>query len=126
MRFKTKDIVYHWSFGKGEIVKMFETMLTVNFDNEEDPVTLPHKTAEETLSFKPYDLTNGGFSTERDLPDIKEGQLIYVKSNLDIWELRFFHSFDTAGRAVTFSNQKPEGKTVTWQEYSLTNPLISE
>ena len=54
-------------------------------------------------------------------PDIKPGQLIYVKSG-SIWKMRFFSHWDD-DKVACYMNQQKEGGVSSWQEYSITNPL---
>lgn len=123
MRFKVRDTVYHFNYGKGEVIAVYETTLTVKFENIDMARTFGKEGGENTLSFEPYDLVNGGFSTVRKLPRIELGEPLFVKGATDIWELRFFSHFGSNGEIYTFANQKPEGSTVSWLEYSLTNPF---
>ena len=80
------------------------------------------------LSFTEYDLVNGGFSQVRPQPEIAVDTPIFVRrregSN---WYLRYFSHFNTDGQAVSFKGQLKSTETKytsTWDEYSLTNPLI--
>lgn len=132
MKFKTGDTVYHWKFGKGTIkntesrrVPNYPIDVDFGFDNTLTFTQSGEYYTDEppTLSFNPYDLVNGGFSQERPLPDIKEGDIVYVKGSFDTWEMRFFSHFSN-GKLYTFQNQKKSGKTIDWDEYSITNPLI--
>lgn len=62
--------------------------------------------------------------TEYFQPEIKQGQLIYVRESegRGLWQMRFFSNWK--GKHVqAFVDQKKEGGTYTWDEYSLTNPL---
>jgi hypothetical protein len=54
-------------------------------------------------------------------PDIKKGQLIYVKASRN-WEMRYFSHWD-GDEVACYVNQKKEGATYSWNEYSITNPL---
>ena len=80
------------------------------------------------LSFTEYDLVNGGFSQVRPLPKIAVDTPIFVRwSDERVWNIRYFSHFDKKGNAVCFRGQLKSIETtvtITWYEYSLTNPLI--
>lgn len=57
-------------------------------------------------------------------PEIKKGQLIYVRTGKNkMWFMSFFKEWNRDGLVVTYLDQKREGNGVSWPEYSLTNPL---
>lgn len=132
--FKEGDIVYHWMYGKGEVVKIKTLNITysilVGFVGAKQWFTSDgrHTVDEPTsLSFTPYDLVNGGFSQERPLPDIEVDTLVYVRDGMgDAWQMRYFSHFNNAGIIKCFKYQKRSIETedtIIWAEYSLTNPL---
>lgn len=134
--FKVGDTVYHWNWGTGKVIEInklrvypvkvgffgnfIETLFTYDgCGHGEFP----------TLSFTPYDLINGGFSQERPKPDIKPGQLIYVRHRECLmWNMRFFSHWGGGviggqPEVACFSDQAKDGPTTNWQLYSITNPL---
>lgn len=77
----------------------------------------------QLLSFTEYTLE--GFSQERpvSLPDIKIGQLIYVRvGDGEEWRMRYFSGWKE-GVIYTFQSQRKTGTVIGWDQYSLTNPL---
>lgn len=79
-----------------------------------------------SLSFTEYDLVNGGFSQERPLSHIEKDTLIYVRAGRGGWSMRYFSHFNERGEVEAYIDQKiskQTSHTVSWNEYSLTNPL---
>lgn len=124
--FKVGDTVYHYNYGKGVVSSIGDdtvSPIVVSFEKEKDEVIFTHTTL---LSFTPYDLVNGGFSQERPLPDIEVDTLVYVRFAGEEWRMRHFSHFDEDGVIRCFDCQKKSADsapTVTWGEWSLTNPL---
>lgn len=115
--FKIGDKVFVAFYGKGTVWDA-----SVNSDGcfiqfKGDPIFIPMK----FISFTEYTLQ--GFSQERPKPEIKDGQLIYVRhEDHTEWLMRFFSHFD--GDDVRyFLGQQKTGKTQVAKQYSLTNPL---
>lgn len=79
------------------------------------------------LSFTEYDFVNGGFSQERPKPDIKPGQLIWVRNNSGSynteWQLQRFAQF--IDKNIVCSGQHDE-HVDAWDEYSIENPFKDE
>lgn len=130
--FKVGDTVYHYVHGKGEVVDIFggdTYAVIVDFGGVEvyfakDEVHFMGYPP--SLSFTPYDLVNGGFSQERPLPDIEVDTLVYVRCVGGDWRMRYFSHFSEDGYIRCFHDQKKStdsAPTVTWDEWSLTNPL---
>lgn len=70
--FKKDDIVYHYQYGEGRITAIYDSAVTykvrATFKNFNAVFTSDGRLIQSdgpTLSFKPYDLVNGGFSQER-------------------------------------------------------------
>lgn len=130
--FKVGDTVYQWQYGKGEVSKTYDGgdfPIVVKFDSgliTTFTVDGRYSTGQQPpLSFTPYDLVNGGFSQERPLPDIEVGALVYVRDG-QVWEMRYFSHFDKNGDIRCFHGQRKStdnAPTLTWSEWSLTNPL---
>lgn len=132
--------VYDYKYGKG-LVKSIDYGLNgceefpveVDFGGHSEFYTkngqyISADDREPTLSLTPYDLVNGGatFPTFKPkLPEIEKGTLVYVKDS-GTWQMRFFSHFDEDEGIHCFVDQKKEGSTKPWREYSLTNPLIEE
>lgn len=132
--------VHDYEFGEGKIKSIDKNherlQVCVKFDEHgtfyykvkgqlgHDPITSPPR-----LSLTPYDLVNGGatFPTFKpELPEIEKGALVCVRYGSSVnWEIRFFSHFENE-KMHCFYNQKKEGDTSPWNEYSLTNPLINE
>ena len=131
--FKVGDTVYQWQYGKGKVIKMY--------DDRDFPIVVKFASGlitaftedgrystgqEKCLSFTPYDLVNGGFSQERPLPDIEVDTLVYVRDGAEPWNMRYFSHFGEDGKIHCFSWQQKSTDsehTMSWNEWSLTNPL---
>ncbi|MGE9312860.1 hypothetical protein ACLOAU_14525 [Niabella sp. CJ426] len=128
--FEKGDKVYHIYYGWGVVQSISEEdnkdfPVLVDFDGQLEEFTKGGQfyfDVPPTLSFTEYTLQ--GFSQERPKPDIKEGQLIYVRfpEGSSLWHMAYFSHWD-ADRPACFKEQKKSGCTATWPEYSLTNPL---
>ena len=133
--FKVGDKVFDYNFGWGKVISIDDDSflnypINVDFENFNFRIgyTLDGKSnsifLNPNLSFTEYDLVNGGFSQVRPLPDIKEGDLVYVKFYRDSeWIMRYFSHFKEDIMYI-FNNQLKEGGTTKVIEYSLTNPLL--
>ena len=130
--FKVGDTVYHYEYGKGMVVRLEEDAhypVRVDFDGVLKSFTKDGRQIVccfPTLSFTPYDLVNGGFSQERPLPDIEVDTLVYVRCAGGDWRMRYFSRFSEDGYIRCFNDQKKStdsAPTVTWDEWSLINPL---
>lgn len=125
--YRIGDNVYHWQFGKGQVIDITDVKypVQVNFELWGKCFTLNgcHFEHEEpTLSFTPYDLIKGGFSQERPKPEIEKGTPIWVKdSNSVVWSFGQFDMFDEDGKVWVLSINRIG--TIPYQEYSLENPL---
>src|SRR5690606_26145942 len=115
-------IVYHYHYGKGEVMNIYENNnypVRVNFDGVNDSFTRDGRQLLDhppTLSFTPYDLVNGGFSQERPLPDIEVDTLVYVRDDED-WKMRYFSHFGKDGKIYCFTGQRKSSYaalTLTW------------
>lgn len=114
--FKAGDKVFHHLYGGwGTVCSVANEAVEVVFDDN-----IHSYINWRELSFTEYTLQ--GFSQERPKPDIKKGQLIYVRDGRGVWKMRHFSHYDENGVAC-FNYQKKEGQCTTWPEYSLTNPL---
>lgn len=128
MRLRVNDKVYtHNMTGQGCISDITDAFVHVRFNNTDGKgftlVSYTKSDADLYLSFKPYNLVDGGFAYDRPYPDVEPGQIVFVKGSLCLWEMRYFSHFDEHNRMHTFNNQKQSGPTTWWSEYSLTNPL---
>lgn len=94
--YKVEDIVYHWEYGKGRVTSIDTGLYPVicAFDKDlETTYFFSQEGIEEgydnnpTLSFTPYDFTNGGFSYER---PINVGDIVYVILYIHFPESRGF------------------------------------
>jgi len=130
--FKVGDTVYHWQYGKGEVVNIYKNNnypVRVHFDGVKDSFTKDGRRLVDllpTISFTPYDLVNGGFSQERPLPDIEVDTLVYVRCMGGDWRMRYFSHFGEGGKMYCFDWQQKSTETryeSCWEEWSLTNPL---
>ena len=128
--FKVSDKVYDYRYGWGEVNEIMSDSIVYPISviygeletacySKEGKFVWKDKIA--SLSFTEYDFINGGFSQERPKPEIKKGQLIYVKDSGE-WKMRFFSHFE-GNSAYCFEYQEIKGKTAWYSEYSLTNPL---
>ena len=100
--------------------------IRVVFDNEKQETYMLSgkcRMLDETpsLSTTPYKVVFEGFSQEKPKPHIGKGQLIYIKAG-DEWRIRFFSHW-YGDMVECFIEQKKEGNTVSWSEYSIENPL---
>lgn len=67
--YKPGDTVYHWKYGKGKIISLTWSNVTlkkvmVDFEKEKEITKFKHQNW-DSLSFTPYNLVNGGFSQEK-------------------------------------------------------------
>lgn len=135
--FKVGDRVFDYMFGWGTVTRIScsfnDYPINVTFDDSSSgnkQFTLNGKYLYSNnylrLSFTKYDFINGGFSQERPLPKIKDGQLVYVKLVKDgNWHMRFAKQF--IGNSIEcYNNQHKSGETVNWCIWSINNPLIEE
>lgn len=132
--FKVNDKVYCYRFGWGKIIS------NDSCNNDPYPIFVQFKDSLEiftkdgsfreneppSLSFTEYNLVTGGFSQERPLPNIKVDTLVYVRSG-EFWSMRYFSHWE-GSKIACFNNQKTsktalDGETISWRNYSLTNPL---
>ena len=126
--FKKGDTVYHWKYGEGKITDIYSEdagtshpitscfgsdnyqtfMLDGRFINDEQP----------TLSFTPYDLVKRGFSQARPNPELKEGQMVWVKNGC-YWDYGIFSDIREGRYGIKHRN----GAGVYYfDEYSVLNP----
>lgn len=77
------------------------------------------------LSFTEYDPTKAtGFSQKRPFPEVKDGQLVYVRSSFNNeWLMRYATGNISERGLETYPNQQKSGETVFWEKYILTHPL---
>lgn len=131
--FKVGDKVFEITFGWGTIISIdynnFNSFC-VRFSNRSKSIFYDKWHAKSRLSFTEYTLT--GFSQNRkDIkPDIKQGQLIYVRypnseRYLRYWNIRYFSHWDKLTNGVhCFDIQARSYESTTlWNQYSITNPL---
>lgn len=112
--FQVGDKIFHHVYGWQLVKHVSESG---NLITKEGNVLSP-----SFCSFTEYTLQ--GFSQERPKPEIKEGQLIYVKSNEGgEWLMRYFSHWENDDNVLCFENQMKSGNVIWWPEYSLTNPL---
>ena len=126
--FETGDTVYHHQFGWGEVIKIDNNLypISVEFQDNCESFTeegeLFDRDTEPTLSFTKYNIVNGGFSQEIPKPNIKKGQLIFVRSASGNWYIRRFHSWND--NKVVCYNDSSLYLTSTWPYgYSIEDPL---
>lgn len=129
--FREGDTVYHFRYGEGAVMWVregepypikvrFVTHSDVSFTADGiDKLNEP-----PTLSLKPYDFVNGGFSQERPL---EKDTLVYVRliKGEGQWYMKYFSRFKN-GVLYAFNDQltsKQTNSDTGWEEYSLTNPL---
>ena len=125
--FKKGDTVYHWKYGEGKITDIYSEdagtshpitscfgsdnyqtfMLDGRFINDEQP----------TLSFTPYDLVKRGFSQARPNPELKEGQMVWVKNGY--WDYGIFSDIREGRYGI---QHRKDGGVYYFDEYSVLNP----
>jgi hypothetical protein len=76
-----------------------------------------------SLSFVNYS-GKDSFSRTRPLPEVKTGQLVYVR-HLEggVWQMRYFYAWIN-GWMSTYTDQRTTGGHTEWVFYSLENPLL--
>jgi len=134
--FKEHDRVFRYDYGWGTIKsilneRFIDCVILVEFDDGEHMYFTKEgkddvNDKQPTLSFKRYDLVNGGFSQERPLPNIKVDTPIFVRNKGGFWSIRYFERWTSNNNACCFVQEKTsEETTVTcvWDEWSLTNPI---
>lgn len=133
--FKVNDTVYSWRYGN-----IPGTVIEADYSNYKNPLIVEFSDGygfkrrlnyridggiddcKPELSFVPYGLVNGGFSQERPLPNLKKGDLIWVKAENGEWLYRKFRYFLSGGEIVT-NNQSDERMCSIASKWSIECPI---
>lgn len=78
------------------------------------------------LSFAPYDIIKGGFTQVRPRPDLKKGQLVWVRFPACDWHLQRFKSWSMNHYNIINTTDQNYKGYMSWAEYSFENPFQSE
>lgn len=130
--YKVGDKVYHWNYGNGEII-------FINLEDKHKTISVQFpkgiayfskdgylyaNDSTASLSFTPYSLVNGGFSQERPLPNLKKGDLIWVRHKGGEWLYKRFLDWENKkNRTVTVSDQYVIVPIGVYSEWSIECPI---
>lgn len=128
--YRLHDIVYHYEYGKGTIVDIcyqdgYPIKVQFTFALVEFLMDGRRRTSDthSTLSLRPYNLVDGGFSQKRPLPKLKKGDVVYVCFR-NIWFVRIFSHFNIEEELCYFEMGKlGNGNIKIAEKWSLENPL---
>ena len=108
---KKGDLIYEHINGWGRICEQVnpeDDCVAVNFAK----LFIVAIVDKRKVSFTQYDLIDGGFSQERPKPELKNGEMVWVRDyDYKEWGIRYFKIL-------------PNGRTTfdDWKEYSILNP----
>lgn len=135
--FKVDDTVYSWRYGN-----IPGTVIEADYSNYKYPLLVEFSDGfgfkrrlkyhidgsmgddKPELSFVPYDLVNGGFSQKRPLPDLKKGDLIWVKPQCGEWLYKRFYDWEKKNsKSVIASSQESVDLCGLYSEWSIECPI---
>ncbi len=130
--YEVGDTVYWWNrcLKKGNIVAINNYLMYVLFEGDKVKEIFykdgKYMIADKSpsLSFTPYEMVKEGFSQERPLPDLKKGDLIWVKHAGCEWLYKRFHDWEKKNsRTVIACSQDSPYYFGVYSEWSIECPI---
>lgn len=135
--FKVNDTVYSWRYDN-----IPGTVIEADYSNYKNPLIVEFSDGygfkrkfsyridggvsnyKPELSFVPYDLVNGGFSQKRPLPNLKKGDLIWVRSDLIMRGNWLYARFEEWGDNEVLVNYQSEDTPIMYfEKWSIECPI---
>ena len=130
--YEVGDTVYWWNrcLKKGNIVAINNYLMYVLFEGDKVKEIFykdgKYMIADKSpsLSFTPYEMVKEGFSQERPLPNLKKGDLIWVKHDKGEWLYKRFIDWEKRNsRTVIVSSQDSPSSFGIYNEWSIECPI---
>ncbi len=130
--YEVGDTVYWWNrcLKKGNVVAINNYLMYVLFEGDKVKEIFykdgKHMITDKSpsLSFTPYEMVKEGFSQERPLPNLKKGDLIWVKSQCGEWLYKRFYDWEKKNsKSVIASSQESVDLYGLYSEWSIECPI---